>query len=201
MIEGTAFSCVFASCDFVDRALVAALSHDPRSHSKKEKAENARIQVAKVKHSVKFSDATKGTETMKNISAQTLSRRLLRTLGVAAIVMSAMAHGLVGFTTQAAVRLPEEAISVEPWMIPSVSIPPLVDPVPARDLIPPEASKRWNADPQKTLPERPRRSNKSRRDKRALTELLGLVGSRDEPAFMRSFESFQSCREYVAINC
>ena len=87
-------------------------------------------------------------------------------------------------------------------MVPSVSIAPLGDPAPARELTtPPEAPKRWNAEPQKTLPERTRRMNKSRKEKRALTELLGLIGSRDEPAFMRSFESFQTCREYVAINC
>lgn len=139
---------------------------------------------------------------MNNISAQTYSRLLLRLLGLSAIVLSALANGLVGFSTQAAVRLPEEAISVEPWMVPSVSIAPLVDPSPARELTtPPEAPKRWNAEPQKTLPERPRRPNKRRKDQRTLTELLGLEGSRDEPAFMQSFESFQSCREYVAINC
>jgi hypothetical protein len=139
---------------------------------------------------------------MKNISAQTYSRRLLRLLIASVIVTSAVANGLIGFSAQAAVRLPEEAISVEPWMVPSVSIPPLVDPAPARDLTTaPEASKRWNSEPQRTVPDRQRRSNKSRREKRALTELMGLVGPRDEPAFMRSFESFQSCREYVAINC
>ena len=138
---------------------------------------------------------------MKILSEHNYSRRLLRLL-IAAIVTSGLANGLIGFSTQAAVRLPEEAISVEPWMVPSVSIPPLVDPAPARDLTTsPEAAKRWNAEPQKTLPERPRRSSKGRREKRALTELLGLIGSRDEPAFIRSFESFQSCREYVAINC
>jgi hypothetical protein len=139
---------------------------------------------------------------MKILSEHNYSRRLLRLLGVAAIVTSALANGLIGFSAQAAVRLPEEAISVEPWMVPSVSIPPLVEQTPVRDAAtPPESLKRWNAEPQKTVPDRQRRSIRSRKEKRALTELMGLLGPRDEPDFIRSFESFQSCREYVAINC
>jgi hypothetical protein len=139
---------------------------------------------------------------MKNISAQTYSRRLFRLLSASVIVLCVVANCLVGFTTQAAVRLPEEAISVEPWMIPAVSLPPLTEATPVRDVTAPsESPKRWNAEPQKTVPERQRRLNRSRKEKRALTELMGLLGPRDEPAFIRSFESFQSCREYVAINC
>jgi hypothetical protein len=87
-------------------------------------------------------------------------------------------------------------------MVPAVSIPPLLETTPASDVAPPpESPKRGNAEPQKAVPDRQRRSNRIRKEKRALTELMGLIGPSDEPSFIRSFESFQSCRQYVAINC
>jgi len=130
-------------------------------------------------------------------------RSLARFLGVVAIVGFAFVNDFDAFRARAAVRLPEEALSAEPWLLPSAGIPPVVDSTPIRELTAPaEALKRTTLGPAKTTTDRPRRPSNNRKEKRALAELMGLFGSsREEPNFMKSFESLQSCRQFVAINC
>ena len=140
---------------------------------------------------------------MMTNSQSNFFRSLVRILGVVAIVGLAFVNDFDAFRARAAVRLPEEALSAEPWLLPSSGIPPVVDTTPIRELAAPaEALKRTTLGPSKPATDRPRRPNISRKEKRALAELMGLVGSScEEPSFLKSFESFQSCREFVAINC
>jgi len=135
---------------------------------------------------------------MKPLPKHNLSRRsLVRIWAVAALVMIALANGLDGPGARAAMRLPEEAMSLEPWAFPADVIPALVD---TKQLAPPQDGPRRTASvgSPKTGPDRTRRQNFSRTEKRALVEFMGLS---EEQPFMRSFESFQSCRSFVAINC
>src|ERR1700738_4483299 len=142
---------------------------------------------------------------MNTFSKHNLSgRSLVRILTVAAIVMIRSAPGLDGLGTSAAVRRPEEAMSLEPWLLPSNVIPAVADTEQIQELAPPPDAPRRTASvgSAKAVADRARRTTASRLEKRALAEFMGLVGAAgEEQPFMRSFESFQSCREFVAINC
>ena len=131
-------------------------------------------------------------------------RRLARILVIAVILVTALAHGLDGLGARAAMRLPEEAITLETWLIPSDVIPAVVDPAQINEVLArPDAPRRTApAGSPKTSVDRLRRQSASR-DKRALSDLMGLFGvsGGEQPFFMRSFESFQNCRKFVAINC
>jgi hypothetical protein len=122
-----------------------------------------------------------------------------RTLAAAAIVMIALANNFHGVSAVAAVRLPDEAIS-EPWLLPSNDIPAVVDSVAIQPLAPPADTQRHTI-AARSLPDRSRRQS-TRREKRALVELFGLVASpSEEQSLIKSFEKLSTCREFVAINC
>ena len=129
---------------------------------------------------------------------------LVRILAVAAMVMIALANGLDGRGARAAMRLPEEVASLEPWMLPPDVIPAVVETAQRPEVLPaPNPPRRTAAaGPSKAAPDRARRLTGSRAENRALVEFMGLVwASGEEQSFMRSFERFQSCRKFVAINC
>jgi len=142
---------------------------------------------------------------MRTYSKHNLSQcSRLRVLTVAAIFIIALANGFDGFGARAAMRLPEEAISLEPWLLPSTVIPAVMDTAQIQELTPPQDAPRRIAPmaSPKAVAERAHRPAASRREKRALAEFMGLVGtSSEELPLMRSFEIFESCRKFVAINC
>lgn len=124
-----------------------------------------------------------------------------KTLALAAVAAISLANNFPGLTARAAVRLPDEAISVEPWMFPANDNPAVVDPVAIQQLAPPVDVQR-RAALGKGTPDRARRPGGSRREKRDLVESLGLVGwPSEEQTLIKSFEKFSACREFVAINC
>jgi hypothetical protein len=131
-------------------------------------------------------------------------RRLVGALAVAAIVVTALANGLegLGVCARAAMRLPDEATSLEPWLIPSNSFPAVVDTMQMHETPPLDTTRRIAVGSPKVFADRQRRQIFSRTNKRALAEFMGLVTAPGaEHAYGLPFQSFQSCREFAAVNC
>src|SRR5260221_731415 len=106
----------------------------------------------------------------------------LRILTLAAIVIIALANGFDGLGARAAMRLPEEALSRNPWLILAEFTPAVVNTAQIHELGPPQDAPRRTASVglPKAAAERARRPTASRREKRALAEFMGLVGASGE---------------------
>lgn len=141
-------------------------------------------------------------ETMKTFSKHIrYQRSLLRIFGVTAIVMIGATNSFDRPGVRAAMRLPEDVISLQPSLAPSNARSVAPESAPAHEL--PAAQdgvRRIIPVAPKAAADRPRRQSANRR--RALAELMGLVSAPGtERGYVLPFENFQSCREFVAVNC
>jgi hypothetical protein len=127
---------------------------------------------------------------------------LVRFFCLTTIVMIAAANGFDSRGARAAMRLPEDVISLEPSLAPANARSVAVESAPVHEMpAAPDAPRRSataalraSADHQ-----RPQQST-NYKDKRELAELMGLIREM-ERGYLLPFENFQSCRQFVALNC
>lgn len=133
---------------------------------------------------------------------QRYRKSLIRFFCLTAIVMIAAASGFDGLGARAAMRLPEDVISLEPSLAPSNARPVATEAVPNREMpAAQDTPRRLATAAPRASADRSRRQSNNRKDRRALAELMGLVSAPGTERYVLPFENFQSCRQFVAINC
>ena len=120
------------------------------------------------------------------------------------LISSALLNGFAGLGARAAMRLPEEATSLEPVLVPANVGTAVVDTAQNHEMpAPQDAPRRTIASlSPRAFADRQRRMTVGRNNRRALAEFMGLIPAPGaERAYGLPFDNFQRCREFVAVNC
>ena len=119
-----------------------------------------------------------------------------------AIAISVLATVFYAAGARAAMRLPEDALSAEPWLLPA-NTPPAVMQVALFQAAPiPDVQRRIAGPvPFKATADRSRRRSNYQNDKRVLADLMGLTTGDSVDKGELPFFALQTCRVYVAVNC